>query len=175
PEKPVGQPPSKPPQRRLKPPRPSGPDPAAPASSRHQPQPSAAPAAVWSRWKLLENAAVLADFPTSVSPSSGHQISRTRSPANPQEDLREVQLARTSCHRRTKETTRAISLASDPPPKCRSSLGDSAEFLAEVGRKLIKERVKRSFVSDVRQVSDTHRSRLGFQRENWSGPVNYAT
>ena len=34
---------------------------------------------------------------------------------------------------------------------------------------LIKERVKRSFVSDIHQVSDTHRSRLGFQSENWVG------
>ncbi|KAI5316201.1 hypothetical protein L3X38_045377 [Prunus dulcis] len=37
-------------------------------------------------------------------------------------DLQEVQLDRTSSRRRTKETTRAIILASDPPPKCRSSL-----------------------------------------------------
>ncbi|BBG99995.1 hypothetical protein Prudu_009879, partial [Prunus dulcis] len=37
-------------------------------------------------------------------------------------DLREVQLARTSSRRRTRETTRAIFLASDPPPKCRNSL-----------------------------------------------------
>ncbi|BBG92923.1 hypothetical protein Prudu_000792, partial [Prunus dulcis] len=49
------------------------------------PSPSAAPAAVWSRRKLLENAAVLADFPTSVSPSSGHQISRTMVLTEPQE------------------------------------------------------------------------------------------
>ncbi|BBH05385.1 hypothetical protein Prudu_016753, partial [Prunus dulcis] len=34
---------------------------------------------------------------------------------------------------------------------------------------LIKERVKRSFVSDIHQVSDTHRSRLDFQSENWVG------
>ncbi|BBH05478.1 hypothetical protein Prudu_016871, partial [Prunus dulcis] len=67
-------------------------------------------------------------------------------------DLREVQLARTSSRRRTKETTRAISLAPDPPPKCRSSLGDSAEFSAEVRRKLIKEGAKRSFVPDIRQA-----------------------
>ncbi|BBG97078.1 hypothetical protein Prudu_006091 [Prunus dulcis] len=47
-------------------------------------------------------------------------------------DLRRVQLARTSCRRRTKETTRAIISASAPPPKCRISLGDSAKFSAEV-------------------------------------------
>ncbi|BBH09366.1 hypothetical protein Prudu_021840 [Prunus dulcis] len=37
-------------------------------------------------------------------------------------DLREVQLARTSSRRRTKETTRAISLTPDPPPKRRNLL-----------------------------------------------------
>ncbi|BBH02710.1 hypothetical protein Prudu_013369, partial [Prunus dulcis] len=37
-------------------------------------------------------------------------------------DPRGVQLARTSSRRRTKETTRAIILAPDPPPKCRISL-----------------------------------------------------
>ncbi|BBN67927.1 hypothetical protein Prudu_227S000500, partial [Prunus dulcis] len=47
-------------------------------------------------------------------------------------DPRKVQLARTSSRRRTKETTRAINLAPDPPPKCRISLGDSAEFSAAV-------------------------------------------
>ncbi|BBN69050.1 hypothetical protein Prudu_719S000300, partial [Prunus dulcis] len=65
-------------------------------------------------------------------------------------DLREVQLARTSSRRRTRETTRAVFLASDPPPKCRNSLGDSAEFSAEVGRKLIKEKGKK--VICVRQL-----------------------
>ncbi|BBH03984.1 hypothetical protein Prudu_015003, partial [Prunus dulcis] len=49
-------------------------------------------------------------------------------------DLREVQLARTSCHRRTKETTRAISLASDPPPKCRSSLWKTWDLVNLQGR-----------------------------------------
>ncbi|BBN69248.1 hypothetical protein Prudu_843S001100 [Prunus dulcis] len=53
-------------------------------------------------------------------------------------DPREVQLARTSSLRRTKETARAISLASAPPPK-----GDSAEFSAEVRRKLTKEKGKK--------------------------------
>ncbi|BBH02202.1 hypothetical protein Prudu_012702, partial [Prunus dulcis] len=63
-------------------------------------------------------------------------------------DPREVQLARTSSLRRTKETARAISLASAPPPKCgrlwvwSNYRGDSAEFSAEVGRRLIKERLK---------------------------------
>ncbi|BBN70475.1 alpha/beta-Hydrolases superfamily protein [Prunus dulcis] len=51
-------------------------DPAAPASSRHQPQPVRRPCCCC--LEPLENAAVLADFPTSVSPSSGHQISRVR-------------------------------------------------------------------------------------------------
>ncbi|BBG94154.1 hypothetical protein Prudu_002369 [Prunus dulcis] len=37
-------------------------------------------------------------------------------------DPREVQLARTSSRRRTKETTRAISLTPDPPPKRRDLL-----------------------------------------------------
>ncbi|BBH05350.1 hypothetical protein Prudu_016715, partial [Prunus dulcis] len=37
-------------------------------------------------------------------------------------DPREVQLARTISRRRTRETTRAVFLASDPPPKCRNSL-----------------------------------------------------
>ncbi|BBG96079.1 hypothetical protein Prudu_004782, partial [Prunus dulcis] len=72
--------------------------------------------------KLLENPAVLADFPTSVSPSSGHQISRTRVRPNRMRDLRRVQLARTSSRRSTKETTRAIFPAFAPPPKCRISL-----------------------------------------------------
>ncbi|BBH02101.1 hypothetical protein Prudu_012565, partial [Prunus dulcis] len=45
--------------------------------------------------------------PTRSSKAPGVQLIHRR-------DLREVQLARTSCHRRTKETTRAISLASDP-------------------------------------------------------------
>ncbi|BBN68272.1 hypothetical protein Prudu_357S000200 [Prunus dulcis] len=54
-------------------------------------------------------------------------------------DPREVQLARTSCLRRTKETARAISLAPAPPPSGRlwvwsNYRGDSAEFSAEVGR-----------------------------------------
>ncbi|BBG97386.1 hypothetical protein Prudu_006500 [Prunus dulcis] len=52
-------------------------------------------------------------------------------------DPREVQLARTSSLRRTKETARAISLASAPPPKWKTLgmvklQGDSAEFSAEV-------------------------------------------
>ncbi|BBG99210.1 hypothetical protein Prudu_008821, partial [Prunus dulcis] len=51
-------------------------------------------------------------------------------------------------------------LSSRPTTK----VGDSAEFSAEVRRKLIKERAKRSFVPDIRQVSDTHRSRLDFQK-----------
>ncbi|BBG93543.1 hypothetical protein Prudu_001588 [Prunus dulcis] len=56
--------------------RPSGPDPAAPVSSRHQPQPIRRPCCCLELLETAGNAAVLADFPTSVSPSSGHQISR---------------------------------------------------------------------------------------------------
>ncbi|BBN70229.1 hypothetical protein Prudu_1448S000100, partial [Prunus dulcis] len=39
-----------------------------------------------------------------------------------------------SSHRRTKETTRAISLASDPPPKCRSSLWKTWDLVNLQGR-----------------------------------------
>ncbi|BBH10373.1 hypothetical protein Prudu_023145, partial [Prunus dulcis] len=53
----------------------------------------------------------------SISSVSQPNQSSTRSPANRRRDPREVQLARTSSHRRTKETTRAISLTPDPPPK----------------------------------------------------------
>ncbi|BBG93431.1 transposable element gene, partial [Prunus dulcis] len=49
-------------------------------------------------------------------------------------DLREVQLARTSSRRRTKETTRAISLAPDPPPKCRISLWKTLGIVKIQGR-----------------------------------------
>ncbi|BBH06783.1 hypothetical protein Prudu_018519 [Prunus dulcis] len=56
-------------------------------------------------------------------------------------DPREVQLARTSSLRRTKETTRAISLASAHHQSVEDFgygqiTGDSAEFSAEVGRRL---------------------------------------
>ncbi|BBG95608.1 hypothetical protein Prudu_004200, partial [Prunus dulcis] len=118
--KPVGQPPSKPPQRRLKPPRPSGPDPAAPASSRHQPQPVRRPCCCL---EPLETAGKRSSFgrfsnlsfslirpPNQSCEAPGVQLIHRR-------DLREVQLARTSSRRRTKETTRAIILAPDPPPR----------------------------------------------------------
>ncbi|BBH01376.1 hypothetical protein Prudu_011626 [Prunus dulcis] len=105
--KPVGQPPSKPPDATSRHPNP--PD----RTQQHRPapainpSPSAAPAAVWNRRKLLENAAVLADFPTSVSPLSGHQISRAPEVQSTRSrDFRRVQLARTI----------SLRSAQDPPP-----------------------------------------------------------
>ncbi|BBN69525.1 hypothetical protein Prudu_993S000100, partial [Prunus dulcis] len=76
-------------------------------------------------------------FSSNISPISSPNLSSEAPGVRliHRRDPREVQLARTSSRRRTKETTRAIILAPDPPPKCRISLGDSAEFSAEVGRK----------------------------------------
>ncbi|BBG98526.1 hypothetical protein Prudu_007947, partial [Prunus dulcis] len=56
----------------------------------------------------------LISLPNLSSEAPGVQLTHRR-------DLRRVQLARTSSRRRTKETARAIILAPDPPPKCRSS------------------------------------------------------
>ncbi|BBG98935.1 hypothetical protein Prudu_008462, partial [Prunus dulcis] len=63
----------------------------------------------------------LISSPNLSSEASGVQLIHMR-------DLREVQLARTSSRRRMKETTRAISLAPDPPPKCRISLETLPNF-----------------------------------------------
>ncbi|BBG93117.1 F-box family protein with DUF295, partial [Prunus dulcis] len=70
------------------------------------PSPSAAPAAVWSRRKLLENAVVLADFPTSVSPHPATKSVALEVQSTYMRNLRKVQLARTTSRRSTR----------DPPP-----------------------------------------------------------
>ncbi|BBG97174.1 LRR and NB-ARC domains-containing disease resistance protein, partial [Prunus dulcis] len=133
--KPVGQPPSKPPQRHLAPPRPSGPDPAAPASSRHQPQPVRRPCCCLEPPKTAGKRSSFGrffnlSFSLIRPPNQSCEAPGFR--PNSRRDLRRVQLARTSSRRRRKETTRANILAPAPPPKRRISLGDSAEFSAEV-------------------------------------------
>ncbi|BBH03099.1 hypothetical protein Prudu_013866, partial [Prunus dulcis] len=63
------------------------------------------------------------ELPVARSPSFLNQISRAPGVRLiHRRDPREVQLARTSSLRRTKETTQAIRLALAPPPKCRISL-----------------------------------------------------
>ncbi|BBH00059.1 hypothetical protein Prudu_009961, partial [Prunus dulcis] len=134
--KPVRQPPSKPPQRHLTPPRPSGPDPAAPASSRHQPQPirrlcccleppkTAGKRSSFGRFSNLS-------FSLIRPPNQSCEAPGVR--PNCRRDLRRVQLARTSSRRSTNETTRAIFPAFAPPPKCRISL----EISFSSGKKVI--------------------------------------
>ncbi|BBH04519.1 hypothetical protein Prudu_015683, partial [Prunus dulcis] len=124
-------------------------------------------------------------FPTELARTSLLSISSVSQPNQSSEapgvrlisrrDPREVQLARTSSLRRTKETTRAISLA---PPTTKVEDFGYGQFTGETlpnfrqksEENLIKERVKRSIVSDIHQVSDTHRSRLVFKAKIGSGP-----
>ncbi|BBH01648.1 hypothetical protein Prudu_011980 [Prunus dulcis] len=80
----------------------------------------------WHAWKRSETADFRRsslELPVARSPPFLNQISRAPGVRLiSRRDPREVQLARTSSLRRTKETTRAISLAPAPPPKCRISL-----------------------------------------------------
>ncbi|BBN68159.1 hypothetical protein Prudu_306S000200, partial [Prunus dulcis] len=88
-------------------------------------------------WPLLPS--VVFELSVRISPSFLHQIFRAPGVRLiHRRDLREVQLARTSSRRRTRETTRAVFLASDPPPKCRNSLcrtrtGVGSVFKAKIG------------------------------------------
>ncbi|BBN69028.1 hypothetical protein Prudu_704S000100 [Prunus dulcis] len=132
-EKPEGRPPSKPPQRCS-----SHPDPPE-RTQQHRPAPAI---------NLSPSAALLlsgvAGKRSSFGRFSNLRFSLIRTPNQSCEapgvqlinrrDLQEVQLARTSSHRRTKETTRAIILASDPPPKCRSSLWKTLGVVKILGR-----------------------------------------
>ncbi|KAL6286405.1 hypothetical protein ACE6H2_010795 [Prunus campanulata] len=60
--------------------------------------------------------------------------------------------------------------------KCSFYRGDSAEFLVEVELEILWlwfRRVLWSFVPGTRQVSDTHRVRLGFQSGIWVGSCQF--
>ncbi|BBG96831.1 hypothetical protein Prudu_005758, partial [Prunus dulcis] len=91
---------------------------------RHFPtNPSRARAGAWpesailavGRVRIFSSNISLISSPNLSSEAPGVQLIHRR-------NLREVQLARTSSRRRTKETTRAISLTPDPPPKRRDLL-----------------------------------------------------
>ncbi|BBG93967.1 LRR and NB-ARC domains-containing disease resistance protein, partial [Prunus dulcis] len=90
---------SKPPQRHLKPPRPSGPDPAAPASSRHQPQPVRRPCCCL---ELLETAGKRSSFGRfsnlsfSLIRPPNQSCEAAEAKLSHRRDLQEVQLDRTS-------------------------------------------------------------------------------